>query len=244
MPSNYEQAIAMPKTIATSWFNADLLKSLRGQYRWTQEELAAHADVSRRVVAKAEGSEPVASRTIKAFVRAFRQAGADVQEADFTIDIDMLARRFLTNYATYEADCVKHSLDFLSPDIVAVLDGDPETNPIAGEHRGLEEFDKLWKTFFGMFVRVGGTLGDNPETRCVGNEVIAWGHEAVHLPGVSPVAAGFVLLRMTFKDGKMVRFVDHYEAAGMMLTLEKYCEEFPDADWAKRLRANAASNRV
>lgn len=227
----------MPKTSGAPWCNSELLKSLRRQLGWTQEDLAVQADLSVRVIAKAEAGKPVATRTIEALVRAFHRAGLDVQANEFTIDTEMLAREFLRNYAMHQANCVEHCLHILSPDIVAVLDGDPGTNPIAGEYHGLEEFDRLWKTFFGMFVRTGGTLADNPHTRLEGNEVIAWGHEHIHLPGMPTKDPGFVFLRMTFENGKMVRFVDHYEAAGMMRTLEKYCHEFPDAEWARQLRA-------
>ena len=39
----------------------------------------------------------------------------------------------------------------------------------------------------------------------------------------------------------MVRFENYYEASGMMMALERFAPEFPDAVWAKLLRETAAA---
>lgn len=217
-------------------FNAELLKLLRRELEWTQETLAHRADLSVRVIAKAEKGEAVSAATVKALAEAFRSAGKSVEPADFTVNPAKLARCFLKNYARYQADCVQHSLDIIAPEIVAYVDGDPAVNPIAGTYHGLEAFDGLWRKFFSIFDRAGGTLGDDPSIQCVGNEVLAWGHEDIHLIGVPSKWPGFVMTKFQFAGGKIVRFEDYYDATGMMFSLNHYAERFPDAPWAKILR--------
>jgi transcriptional regulator with XRE-family HTH domain len=48
---------------ADTWFNAQLLKALRKELGWTQEELASRADLSVRVIAKAEAGQAVSAKT-------------------------------------------------------------------------------------------------------------------------------------------------------------------------------------
>jgi transcriptional regulator with XRE-family HTH domain len=221
--------------------NGLLIKFWRNHFGWTQIDLAVRAGFSRRLIAKAEAGGSLELETVEIIAATFREAGADVSVADFLCDPEAMTRRLLKNYATYEGNWVTNSLDILSPDIVAILDGDPATNPLAGEYHGIEEFDGLWKKFFSMFARSGGTLGDDPTIRCNGNEVLAWGHEFVHLPELPPVEPGFVMLRLTFKDGKIIRFEDFYEAAGMMHAMYRFADQFPDAEWAKQLREKAST---
>src|SRR5262249_35192758 len=137
------------------------------------------------------------------------------------------------------AECVPASREFLASDIVAYLDGDPATNPIAGTYRGIDEFEGLWRKFFALFVRDGGTLADAPQIRCQGNEVVAWGHENIRVRDVPPQPPGFVMLRMQFERGLMVRFEDYYESSGMMRALEQWSTEFPDAEWVQMMKSHA-----
>lgn len=234
----------MTKDNKDRWFNAKLLKSFRDELGWTQEKLADRAGLSVRVVAKAEKGDGIAPRTVKSLVKAFREAGRIVEPSDFTINAEVLAQRFLRNYAVYQADCVQRSLDLLSPDIVAFVAGDPDTNPIAGTYRGLGEFDGLWRKFFAIFVRDGGSLVDQPLMRTIGKEVFVWGQEYIRVPQSGPMPPGFVALRMRFEGGLMTYFEDHYEAYGMMWQLEAWAKEFPDAEWIQHVDREQLADRA
>jgi transcriptional regulator with XRE-family HTH domain len=214
--------------------NGRIIKHYREKCRCSQIELAERAGFGRRVIAKAEAGGPVERATIEAIAQAFTEAGHDVSAADLQADPEALTRRFLRNYIRYEVDCVQKSLDIVSPDIVAVIDGDPATNPIAGEYRGLAAFEEFWRKFFQLFVRDGGTL-DDPQILAVGNDVIAWGKEYIRVREVPPQPAGFVMVRARFKDGLMVRFEDYYDEAGMMRVLRSWAEDYPAADWTEML---------
>lgn len=217
------------------WFNAQLLKSIRDEIGWTQEKLAAASELSVRVIAKAEKGDGVAPRTVEALVTTLRQAGQTVEPADFMINPETLALRFVRNYAAHQADCVQQSLDIISPDIVAFVAGDPANNPIAGTYRGIEEFDGLWRKFFAIFVRDGGSLTEQPLVRLIGKEVFVWGQEHIRIPESGPTPPGFVALRMRFEGGLMTYFEDHYEAYGMMRQLEEWAREFPDGEWLQHV---------
>lgn len=218
---------------ADTWFNAQLLKALRKELGWTQEELAARADLSVRVVAKAEAGQVVSAKTRRALVAALKRSGKEVGEADLTCNPERLVRAFIQNYVEHQAECVTKSREMISPDIVAFVDGDPSTNPIAGTYRGIDEFDGFWRKFFAIFVRDGGTLGEESQLRCIGNEVFVWGHEHIRVPEAAPQPAGFVMLRIRVEGGKMVYFEDRYEANGMMRQLDEWSREFPAAEWLR-----------
>jgi transcriptional regulator with XRE-family HTH domain len=225
------------------WLNAKRLKELREELKWSQETLAKRSDLSLRVIAKAEGGRSIAPRTIESLIKAFRDAGIIIESGDLTTDFETLARQFLHNYVAHQPECAQESISFISPDIIAFVDGDPATNPIAGTYRGFKEFDGLWRKFFSIFVRDGGSLGENPEIKSIGNEVLAWGYECIRVPEAGPRPGGFVMLRMRFEGGLMTYFEDHYETFGMMRQLHEWAEEFPDAGWIDILNAGALQAR-
>lgn len=222
-----------------SGVNAQLVKFLRKELGWTQEELGARAELSARVIAKAEAGQSISRRTIEALVAAFIAAGKSVTVADLIADPESLTRQFLKNYAQHEAECVQTSRHFISPDIIVYVDGDPATNPIAGTYRGIDAFDGMFRKFFSIFVRDGGTLAENPEIRAIGNEIVAWGHEFIRVPEVEPQPPGFVMLRIRYADGLMTHFEDYYEASGMMRALKQWSQEFPEAPWVATLQSQA-----
>lgn len=222
----------MPQRIAC---NGQLVKHGRKLLEITQEQLAARAALSLRVIAKAEAGGTLDGETFEAIATAFREAGFAVMASDLASDPIALARKFIANYARYHADCVAKSLDFISPEVVALVDGDPATNPIAGEYRGVAAFDGLWRKFFSLFIRDGGTLPQSPGV-ADGRDVILWGHEHLRVPDVPPQPPGFVMVKMTFEHGQMVRFEDYYEASGMMRSLQEWALKFPDAPWTRLLQ--------
>lgn len=222
-----------------SGVNAQLVRFLRKELGWTQEELGARAELSARVIAKAEAGQSISRRTIESLVAAFVAGGKTVSVADLIADPESLTRQFLKNYAEHTASCVEASRHFISPDIIVYVDGDPATNPIAGTYRGIDAFDGMFRKFFSIFVRDGGTLSENPQIRSIGNEVVAWGHEFIRVAEVEPQPPGFVMLRLRFADGMITHFEDYYEASGMMRALQQWSKEFPDAPWVTTLQSQA-----
>jgi len=222
-----------------SGVNAQLVRFLRKELGWTQEELGARAELSARVIAKAEAGQSISRRTIDALVAAFVAGGKSVTAADLVADPESLTRQFLKHYAEHEANCVEASRHFISPDIVVYVDGDQATNPIAGTYRGIEAFDGMFRKFFSIFVRDGGSLSENPQVRSIGNEVVVWGHEFIRVPEVDPQPPGFVMLRIRYADGLMTHFEDYYEASGMARALQQWSKEFPDAPWVATLQSQS-----
>ncbi|MDZ4657143.1 MAG: helix-turn-helix transcriptional regulator [Bythopirellula sp.] len=225
-----------------SWFNARLLKSLRKELGWTQEDLAERCPLSTRVIAKAEANRRVSAQTVEILVRTLQAAGKAVSFGDFTCDSLSLARKLLRNYAAHGAEFVERSRELIAPDVVAYMDGDPITNPLAGTYRGVDEFDAQMRKFFAVFVRDGGTLGDPSQIKLVEHEVFAWGHEYLRVPEAPPQLPSFVLLKMHFENGLLVRFEDYYEASGMMARIESWAKLYPHADWVKHFDLKVLTN--
>lgn len=243
------KVLTMPDSIShkrprdtITWFNARLLKSLRKELGWTQEDLAERCPLSTRVIAKAEANRRVSAQTVEILVRTLQAAGKAVSFGDFTCDSLSLARKLLRNYAAHGAEFVQRSRELISRDVVVYMDGDPITNPLAGTYRGVDEFDAHMRKFFAIFLRDGGTLGDPSQIKLVEHEVFAWGHEYLRVPEAPPQLPSFVLLRMHFENGLLVRFEDYYEASGMMARIESWAKLYPNADWIKHFDFKVLTN--
>jgi transcriptional regulator with XRE-family HTH domain len=218
---------------ADSWFNAKLLKFLRKELNWTQKELAQRTQLAVSVISKAEAGLAIPQEAVEKVVQALVAAGKNVTCDELACNPLALARKFLQNYAEYGADGIERSREFLAPDIDIHMDGDPITNPLAGNYRGIEQLDAIFRKFFAIFIRDGGTLGDPSQMKLVDQEVFAWGHEYVRVAQAPPQLPGFVMLKMKFAGGLMVRFEDYYEASGMMARIEDWAKLYPNAEWIK-----------
>jgi transcriptional regulator with XRE-family HTH domain len=224
-----------------SWFNAQLLKSVRKDLGWTQLELAERTKLSVRVIAKAEAGKGVAERTIGLIVETLRIAGKNVTCDDFMCDPRGKVQRFLHNCNLYKTDAVTKSRELLSRNVLLHMDGNPLSNPLAGTYQGWEEFEALLHTYHDIFVRDGGTLGDLTQMRLFGQEVIAWGHEYIRVPEAPPSSPSFVMLRILFKDGVIDRIENFYEASGLMSRVEAWAKQYPHASWLKHFDLSAMS---
>jgi transcriptional regulator with XRE-family HTH domain len=224
-----------------SWFNAQLLKSVRKDLGWTQLKLAERAKLSVRVIAKAEAGKGVAERTVHLLVETLQAAGKEVSCDDFLWDPRTKVQRFLHHCHTYKTEAVTHSRELLSRNIHVYMDGNPLSNPLAGTYQGLEEFEALLDTYHDIFVRDGGTLGDLTQMRLIGQEVIAWGHEYIRVPEAPPSSPSFAMLRILFKDGLIDRIENYYEASGLMSRIEAWAKLYPHASWLKHFDLTAMS---
>lgn len=218
---------------ADTWFNAQLLKTIRRELGWTQLELAKRADLSVRVIAKAESGRGVSNRTMNTLVRVLREAGKDITYDDFTGDPRSIVQKFLQNCQTYKKNALSQCRGLVAPDIVIHMDGNPLVNPLAGTYQGIEEFEALLYKYYDIFVCDGGTLGDFTQMRLIGQEVIAWGHQYVRVPEAPPSLPSFTMLRIVFREGAIARIDSYYEAAGLMSRVEAWARMYPEAAWLK-----------
>jgi transcriptional regulator with XRE-family HTH domain len=216
-----------------SWFNSQLLKSIRKDLDWTQLELAERTKLSVRVIAKAEAGKGVADRTIRTIVETLRATGKEVTCDDFLCDPRTKVQKFLHNCNIHKTNAVSKSRELLSRNVLVYMDGNPLNNPLAGTYQGLEEFEALLQTYYEIFVRDGGTLGDLTQMRLIGQEVIAWGHEYIRVPEAPPSAPSFTMLRVLFKDGVIDRIESYYETSGLMCRIETWAKLYPQASWLK-----------
>lgn len=225
-----------------SWFNAQLLKSLRAELGWTQLGLAERSNLSVRVIAKAEAGKRVARRTTRALVQTLTAAGKVVSFDDFVRDPRMIAQQLLNNCAKHGIDGVSLSRELLDPNIEVHMDGDAITNPFAGTYRGFEEFEAMLQKYYSVFVRDGGTLGDLSQMRLVGTEVIAWGHEYIRVPEAPPCLPSFVMVCLRYAGGLITRIDQFYDAPGLMSRVEAWAKAYPHASWIQYFDLHAISH--
>jgi transcriptional regulator with XRE-family HTH domain len=209
------------------WFNATLLKSLRKDLTWTQQELAVRAGLSVRVIAKAESGSPISQITLEKLVNCLREAGKVVTRQDFAVDNLAQVRKYLRNYAEYGANAVAHSRSLFASNLVVHLDCGALSNPLAGCYHGLDEFDLLHRKFCSVFIRGSGTLGDLAQMRLIGQEVLAWGHEFLHVPNVPLGPPCFMMLRFVLQGGEISRLDWFYDAGGLMSRIPPQVGELP-----------------
>jgi transcriptional regulator with XRE-family HTH domain len=214
------------------WFNSQLLKSLRKELEWSQQELATQAHLSVRVIAKAEAGSPVSQITLEKLVRCLAKAGKAVSCEDFVADHLTQVCEYLQCYAKLGADAVEHCRPLFDPNLEVRLDSGAPRNPLIGSYRGIDEFDLLHRQLFSIFTRVEGTLGDPSQLRSLGQEVLAWGHESLRVPGMAPQPPCFMMLRFVLQGGKISRLDWFCDAGGLMSHFQPSASVFPRAEEA------------
>ena len=190
-----------------SWGNAKLVRSLRKQVGWSQEELARRSGLSVRVVAKIEAGDGVSERTIAALVHAFNQAGVQVDAADLTCNPESAARRFLSSYAEDGPELFVRSRDMVHPRLVASIARSPRRAADVRACQGLESIDEQWRRLAIRIARTAGTLGTPSQIVAQGLTVVAWGYEHLHDPSASPTQRDWrlVLVELGFRHGLLKR---------------------------------------
>lgn len=214
-----------------SWFNAQLLKSLRRQLNWTQVELAEYSQLSIRVIAKAEAGKRVSASTIQALVRTLNEAGKEVSCSDFCYDPRDIVQTVIYDCVHSRTGSIEAWHGMLAENIEINMDGDPVSNPLAGRYQGIAGLKALHHKITGIFVRDSGTLGDMTQMRLVDNEVLAWGHEYLRVPEAPPSLPTFVMLQMRFKNRRITQINAYYEAAGLMSRVANWAKAYPKAPW-------------
>jgi transcriptional regulator with XRE-family HTH domain len=216
-------------------FNAQLLKALRKKLDWTQFDLAQRANLSVRVVAKAEAGRGVATRTLQYLVQALKEAGEVISVEDLRSDPRQKVQALLATFIELGNRTRARLHSLISRNVKVVMDGDPLTNPLAGTYQGIEELDELLHRVLDIFVRDGGTLGDLTQMRLTGHEVIAWGHEFIRVPEAPQSLPTFIMLRIEFCNGLISQIDCFYEATGLMSRLATWKKLYPNAAWTHYL---------
>ncbi|MCA9167105.1 MAG: helix-turn-helix domain-containing protein [Planctomycetales bacterium] len=197
--------------------NGDLLRSRRFQREWTQEQLAAAADLSVRLIAKAESNGRLRFDTLALLASVLSTSEKPLYAEDLISDPKALALEFIDNLREHQGDVVSHCRHFLDEDIVFFMPGDPSILPFAGRHVGIEAMDRACRIFFETLEVPDLSRWVTEFVVCDDNQVIAAQWIPAQLrglaeKGIDATKAELVVYRMVFQRGKIVHFDDQYSA--------------------------------
>jgi transcriptional regulator with XRE-family HTH domain len=135
--------------VGTYRISSEKLKKMRKQARLTQEELAALAECSDRVVRKAEAGGSLRYDTIELLCSALTECGVPVAAEDLIAANLLKAQQLVASFRRYGRTAGNHfPIFFLSGDLEFFVAGDASVIPFAGQWNGRKGFEKFLDTFF------------------------------------------------------------------------------------------------
>ena len=113
-----------------------MIAALRKSCRMTQQSLAIAADLSVRVIRKAESGGEVRFSTLVAMADAMRRHGVNVQARDLCTDPVEVVKSFIEACRVHRENTVSAIRYLLSEDLTTFVAGDPSLIPFAGDFVG------------------------------------------------------------------------------------------------------------
>ena len=190
-----------------------MLRYLRKRKQWSQKQLCEQADVSVRVVSKAERGTAVSSASIDKFATALSTQEHTVFPEDLISFPRQLAERFVNALHVDQQEITKTISDMIDPEAVFKIAGDPKKIPFAGTHRGPRAYRRALKKFFQIF-EIPNDFDHLAayEYFPKGTDVLLWGTTSLKLVGsIRPAAKVQFRKRFRFRRGLLASFEDHYD---------------------------------
>lgn len=187
--------------------NGSLLRKLRLDRGWTQEDLARAAGYSMRLIRKAESSARIDIETLRNISQAIGGEADATSLQKLTLDNIAMAQAFMDALNDHGPKMVDQVAEFLSEDFVFFCPGEPGTAPFIGTWYGAEGLHKFFEIYFGIFRRV-------PHTDVVYSSsdelVIARYMESAYVGEqlFGPIRVNMVF---QFRDGMIHRIDDDYD---------------------------------
>lgn len=195
------------------------LRDLRRKLGWTQEELAANAGYTARLVRKAEGSGNLHPDTIEVLAETLSTDQLVVNPEDLIVCPVNVISQYVGDYRGRERQMVADFQTHLDPLLDCFIAGDPEQIPFAGTWHAADGYDQFWGRYFELFSRPDKAIYQ-PQIICEGNKGVAIGHEAVFVKELAVQTSSWVVINFEFCRGRVSR-IEHY---------------FDTQDTARRLR--------
>jgi transcriptional regulator with XRE-family HTH domain len=188
--------------------NGSLAAHYRSLLNLSQLELAAKADISERVVRKAESGEFLRWSTLEALANALSSDSLQLKAADLTCDPLAVAQALKRSYTLYGIEIIRRCAPILSPSIVFAMHTDVNNIAFAGEFHGLEGMEKAIREGTEQFQ---DRMVRSERWSVDGNRALALCHEAFRLKGVenAPPLETWLLHEYLVTDAKVVR-IDTY----------------------------------
>lgn len=193
--------------------NVQMLKFFRKRKQWSQSQLCEQADVSVRVVSKAERGTAISTGSIDKFATALSTQNHTVFPEDLISHPRELAERFVNALHVEKHKIMMSVNDMIDPEAVFKIAGNPKKIPFAGTHRGTRAYRRALTKFFQIF-----EIPDDFDHTAAyeyfpkGTDVLLWGTTSLKLIGsVKPATEIQFRKRFRFRRGLLISFDDHYD---------------------------------
>lgn len=203
--------------------NGPMIARIRKTVGFTQETLAEAADLSVRVIRKAESGGEVRFSTLKLIAEAIQRCGASVSAGDLCTDAVEVARTFVEASRIHKQNMVSHVRHLLSEDLVTFVAGDPWIIPFSGMFHGPEGLTKFWNQYFALIDHCDDELTLNYFIN--GLEVIASGTENRRLNGHRSAAPDWLCLKFKISGGIIVGFEYYFDTQSAQKQLKQHQNE-------------------
>lgn len=193
--------------------NLQMLKFFRKRKGWSQQQLCEQANVSVRVVSKAETGTPISTASIDKFSLALTTPEHTVFPEDLISQPLELAREFVNALHIDRVGILDSVGDAIDPQAEFRIVGDPKKIPFAGLHRGPRAYRRALKKFYQIF-EIPAEFDHTTayEFFPKGTEVVLWGRTCLKLVGSDkPAAMVQHRKRFRYRRGLLLSFEDHYD---------------------------------
>jgi len=182
--------------------NAELIKFLREQKKWSQKQLAKESGYCERL----------AAATIEVLAKTLSSKSMQVHPEDLISDPIALSKKFIEAAHTLQEDMVKGIAHFTDPKGEFNFVRTTAKGDFAGSHKGIKEFAMAVHNFFEAqsFVK-GQDFQQNYNYYGDGNDVVAWGTSMIQYVDTGETDIINVTLRLLFSKGKLRRIDDRSE---------------------------------
>lgn len=198
-----------------------LIVASRKSVGLSQEALAEQADLSVRVVRKAESGDSVRFSTLMMIADVLNRRGVAVKPGDLCTDPVEVVRTFIEAYRRHEEGMVREIRHLLSEDMITFVAGDPTVIPFAGTFHGPDGLAEFWSRFFALVERYDK---DALKLQCFvnGSEVVAYGTEKARIKGHTTDEPSWLCLKFDVSGGIITRFEDYFDTQ----SAQRYLHDF------------------
>ncbi|MDA7977613.1 MAG: helix-turn-helix domain-containing protein [Pirellulales bacterium] len=190
--------------------NGELVKHYRTLLGLTQDQLAAKAGYTDRLVRKAEASQQLSADTIEVLAEALSSKATAVYPEDLVHSPREFALNFLDKLKAHRQQLVAGLQQSFDEEMSCFVAGSPERFPFAGEFQTVDGFDAFWHRFFSVFSLAANPV-HNLRVMSEGNSAVLKFDIRLHHKAMDELAESWIIFFLQFRRGKVVRFEDYFD---------------------------------
>ena len=200
--------------------NGRVIRYYREQRGWTQMELAVHADMSERLVRKAEADGSCREDSLELLAAALSTASHTLHAADLSSDPLALAQAYMRSYLDNGAESARKSAHLFAPDVVMAIHTDAANLAFAGEFVGVDGIEQMIRHAYSQFTPVGKDWG---RWSVAGPRVVALCKETLQATGHpnAPLLETWITHEYTIQNGVIARIDNWIDSLAWSRYLEQ-----------------------